>query len=102
MKNAYRTAFATESSMAGWKSALPGCTMVSTPAKPATIATQRGVSSFSPNAVALTSAMMIGTEKKIDAVTVSCRYCRARSEEHTSELQSPGDLVCRLLLEKKK
>src|SRR6202167_645582 len=24
----------------------------------------------------------------------------ARSEEHTSELQSPGDLVCRLLLEK--
>src|SRR5437867_5361007 len=27
---------------------------------------------------------------------------RARSEEHTSELQSPYDLVCRLLLEKKK
>src|SRR5574340_949575 len=27
---------------------------------------------------------------------------RARSEEHTSELQSPKDLVCRLLLEKKK
>src|SRR2546423_9812473 len=26
----------------------------------------------------------------------------ARSEEHTSELQSPGYLVCRLLLEKKK
>src|SRR5690606_41167536 len=25
-----------------------------------------------------------------------------RSEEHTSELQSPGNLVCRLLLEKKK
>src|SRR5437867_12155749 len=27
---------------------------------------------------------------------------RSRSEEHTSELQSPYDLVCRLLLEKKK
>src|SRR5438094_2849886 len=27
---------------------------------------------------------------------------RCRSEEHTSELQSPYDLVCRLLLEKKK
>src|SRR5207248_11071948 len=27
---------------------------------------------------------------------------RDRSEEHTSELQSPYDLVCRLLLEKKK
>src|SRR5258708_34332266 len=31
------------------------------------------------------------------------RLCRtARSEEHTSELQSPDHLVCRLLLEKKK
>src|SRR2546428_9372336 len=27
---------------------------------------------------------------------------RGRSEEHTSELQSRSDLVCRLLLEKKK
>src|SRR5437867_9821358 len=30
------------------------------------------------------------------------RTRRRRSEEHTSELQSPYDLVCRLLLEKKK
>src|SRR5258708_28225935 len=30
------------------------------------------------------------------------RARRARSEEHTSELQSPDHLVCRLLLEKKK
>src|SRR2546426_5437641 len=30
-----------------------------------------------------------------------CRASR-RSEEHTSELQSPCNLVCRLLLEKKK
>src|SRR2546426_1587631 len=28
--------------------------------------------------------------------------CGSRSEEHTSELQSPCNLVCRLLLEKKK
>src|SRR5258708_15079817 len=28
--------------------------------------------------------------------------CGPRSEEHTSELQSPDHLVCRLLLEKKK
>src|SRR2546426_6524741 len=28
--------------------------------------------------------------------------CCVRSEEHTSELQSPCNLVCRLLLEKKK
>src|SRR5207248_9038444 len=30
------------------------------------------------------------------------RQFPSRSEEHTSELQSPYDLVCRLLLEKKK
>src|SRR5437867_10956549 len=30
------------------------------------------------------------------------RNSLVRSEEHTSELQSPYDLVCRLLLEKKK
>src|SRR6516225_11597269 len=30
------------------------------------------------------------------------RSCRRRSEEHTSELQSHVNLVCRLLLEKKK
>src|SRR5437763_14839346 len=30
------------------------------------------------------------------------RGARGRSEEHTSELQSPMYLVCRLLLEKKK
>src|SRR5688572_32731903 len=30
------------------------------------------------------------------------KVSRARSEEHTSELQSQSNLVCRLLLEKKK
>src|SRR5574340_1512610 len=34
--------------------------------------------------------------------TVGDIHIRNRSEEHTSELQSPKDLVCRLLLEKKK
>src|SRR5947208_6890664 len=32
----------------------------------------------------------------------SARNASPRSEEHTSELQSPDHLVCRLLLEKKK
>src|SRR5947207_9836636 len=41
------------------------------------------------------------------SVMPRCRWSRAgcsptRSEEHTSELQSHSDLVCRLLLEKKK
>src|SRR5947208_9208881 len=38
-------------------------------------------------------------------LSVAARWCRTdvmRSEEHTSELQSPDHLVCRLLLEKKK
>src|SRR5438132_10840571 len=33
---------------------------------------------------------------------ISAFLVEARSEEHTSELQSHSDLVCRLLLEKKK
>src|SRR2546426_4345854 len=41
-----------------------------------------------------------------DPAMFAHRYRRAkrsaRSEEHTSELQSPCNLVCRLLLEKKK
>src|SRR5207248_11689211 len=36
----------------------------------------------------------------LQVAAVAGRNCR--SEEHTSELQSPYDLVCRLLLEKKK
>src|SRR5688500_19195911 len=39
-------------------------------------------------------------EGRLDEATDALR--RARSEEHTSELQSPCNLVCRLLLEKKK
>src|SRR5438094_7770703 len=37
-----------------------------------------------------------------DLQATTARKTRVRSEEHTSELQSPYDLVCRLLLEKKK
>src|SRR5438034_2449488 len=35
------------------------------------------------------------------AIRTDRAHTRARSEEHTSELQSHSDLVCRLLLEKK-
>src|SRR2546421_7733649 len=38
--------------------------------------------------------------RRIDRTPDRSRYFR--SEEHTSELQSRSDLVCRLLLEKKK
>src|SRR5437762_6936216 len=40
----------------------------------------------------------LGRARLVDAR----RWVRQRSEEHTSELQSPMYLVCRLLLEKKK
>src|SRR5256886_4948997 len=38
---------------------------------------------------------------KLKLLGSRCRDC-SRSEEHTSELQSQSNLVCRLLLEKKK
>src|SRR2546430_6594112 len=42
-------------------------------------------------------------EWKIDSWNMRLRAARGyRSEEHTSELQSQSNLVCRLLLEKKK
>src|SRR5690349_21929320 len=43
-------------------------------------------------------AQQLGVRAVIEALGVQ----RERSEEHTSELQSRRDLVCRLLLEKKK
>src|SRR5690625_5946515 len=36
------------------------------------------------------------------SITYHLNFKRMRSEEHTSELQSRGHLVCRLLLDKKK
>src|SRR5688572_31636233 len=41
-------------------------------------------------------------ESEIDRVQAELGTGAARSEEHTSELQSQSNLVCRLLLEKKK
>src|SRR2546426_7780963 len=43
------------------------------------------------------SCMIYNSEAEIDATLEIVK----RSEEHTSELQSPCNLVCRLLLEKK-
>src|SRR2546426_3971171 len=40
--------------------------------------------------------------RSASATTSRARRRNPRSEEHTSELQSPCNLVCRLLLEKKK
>src|SRR5256885_2524994 len=42
--------------------------------------------------------------ERVDVAVIGAGFTglSARSEEHTSELQSPCNLVCRLLLEKKK
>src|SRR5207248_11765376 len=46
------------------------------------------------------AATLRGVERRVRVI--EARRHKLRSEEHTSELQSPYDLVCRLLLEKKK
>src|SRR5207244_7901613 len=48
----------------------------------------------------LVTPYLVPDETRNVAVQVVSAKCR--SEEHTSELQSPDHLVCRLLLEKKK
>src|SRR5256885_16592512 len=49
------------------------------------------------------SRMASGSSFRLDlAETFNFVSAAHRSEEHTSELQSPCNLVCRLLLEKKK
>src|SRR6266446_10921159 len=54
--------------------------------------------------LSLHDALPISSTPTIWYVSSSPFQCRmrTRSEEHTSELQSPCNLVCRLLLEKKK
>src|SRR5690348_17725013 len=50
------------------------------------------------------SSQVVG-DAGVGARLLACKNIfvpKARSEEHTSELQSPVHLVCRLLLEKKK
>src|SRR5256885_8157571 len=46
--------------------------------------------------------MIISPIMSTNATAISTAMRFIRSEEHTSELQSPCNLVCRLLLEKKK
>src|SRR2546428_9527645 len=43
---------------------------------------------------------LVGQSKGLDLIVNATTMGPARSEEHTSELQSRSDLVCRLLLDK--
>src|SRR5690606_39653081 len=47
-------------------------------------------------------ALLLAGDAQPGAAHLFGGYALARSEEHTSELQSRENLVCRLLLEKKK
>src|SRR5207249_6216262 len=60
--------------------------------------------SHETNSASTPISALIGPRCAISSETVSPRKndLPRRSEEHTSELQSRFDLVCRLLLEKKK
>src|SRR5256886_6122314 len=51
---------------------------------------------------ALTQSIRISHRNHPQPSRDTARKARRRSEEHTSELQSQSNLVCRLLLEKKK
>src|SRR4051794_41268459 len=65
------------------------------------ISRQSGDRSAPPVAWTVVTGAIVSTRSRMAR---SCRHTPsiARSEEHTSELQSPVHLVCRLLLEKKK
>src|SRR5207244_6316824 len=54
------------------------------------------------DAIAISKAPVIASHSSARPLTSAPRNLTDRSEEHTSELQSPDHLVCRLLLEKKK
>src|SRR5439155_24421946 len=78
--------------------ALPICRVV------ARLNAVEGVTCHMPEGtyVAFPDVSALGMEPDRLAEVLRDRYRVARSEEHTSELQSRGHLVCRLLLEKKK
>src|SRR5207248_10382787 len=57
---------------------------------------------FAPEALLLLAPFQVCYSSMVHAnLNWTFGPLRYRSEEHTSELQSPYDLVCRLLLEKK-
>src|SRR5256885_13140192 len=76
---------------------MPTATPVPSPTTPSTVWWRRPMPwAVSPTPTTTRSATSCRSP------TRCARHRNGRSEEHTSELQSPCNLVCRLLLEKKK
>src|SRR5437867_10618718 len=57
---------------------------------------------WSMNTIAVSTLTLLSASPALNVAYTAPARRTTRSEEHTSELQSPYDLVCRLLLEKKK
>src|SRR5690348_17794210 len=66
------------------------------------VSTSGKIAAVGANGTILTSPEGINWTPRVSNTAASLQAVAARSEEHTSELQSPVHLVCRLLLEKKK
>src|SRR5437588_5171498 len=58
--------------------------------------------SLAPRSLTCLRQVLVDPRAQIERRHAEIARRRKRSEEHTSELQSHSDLVCRLLLEKKK
>src|SRR2546426_6842681 len=54
-----------------------------------------------PSRIQALTAWRLDSRSGVQAPGRNVSFSNGRSEEHTSELQSPCNLVCRLLLEKK-
>src|SRR3989440_8114322 len=73
-----------------------------------TYSSEKDIEEARARALAETQTAIADTERRIEGAQKRHKELEAekefyvRSEEHTSELQSRSDLVCRLLLEKKK
>src|SRR2546426_7376691 len=73
-------------------------------ALPISISFPGKVFSQTQNAFSANAFVRIGSDNTVTVIVKHLEMGQGtyRSEEHTSELQSPCNLVCRLLLEKKK
>src|SRR5262249_60006845 len=68
---------------------------------PEALSTRTSTRSVQPRSSLMSRAVASGSVMSL-AIAMTRRPVSERSEEHTSELQSLTNLVCRLLLEKKK